>query len=615
MPVLFPFLPFDAVETPLSFATRLASFHLRSSVVPFLRDICVSPDALLGGEHDAVQRLSAVSGVDAEALHRNSAQRVGKRRFNLRGHVVSSEFFSSPYTVFCPACLREDDANAVDVGSARRGRLEWTMGAVRTCPRHGRALVARAKERWHDKYHELARRVPERGDDLDRLIESAPEQMPSPLQNYVMQRLDGDTRLAWLDSQSLEQAVRATEMLGLLLEFGPEAQPATLGMRGWDRAGRTGFAVTSGGEVAIRGALHGVQAEFRGKGGKPGGRKVFGALFEWLSFAKGTKDPGDIKRILREHIFDTMEIAGGTTVLGGTLAERRLHSVESLAAEARLHPKTLRNVLAANGLIPVEEKVSGHHVFDAQEGRKIASSIGRQIHVSALGTALNCTRPQAEQLLDEGLLRQISNRVVEAIGRTRKSVDAREVAAFLEKLHACADIIDTVPPEMVPISKAAEKAKATSVDILHLVLGGFITRVVRLAHTSGIAAIHVDPDEVRAEIGICKQGLSASEVFERLNVSRSAGWALVLREDEPRIPSTIVVGRNGVHQFHRFCEDDVATFMARFATVPQIANIQNCGTSKLLDHLKKTRARPVIHRHEIGMDLYRIDQFPAPKVA
>lgn len=32
MSVLFPSLPFNSLETPLSYATRLASFHLRSSV-------------------------------------------------------------------------------------------------------------------------------------------------------------------------------------------------------------------------------------------------------------------------------------------------------------------------------------------------------------------------------------------------------------------------------------------------------------------------------------------------------------------------------------------------------------------------------------------------------
>ena len=317
MSVLFPFLPFDPVETPISFATRLGNFHIRSTLVPFLRDIGVSPDALLGGEHDAVERLSTIAGVDSAGLHRNSARRVGKRRFALRGHIVSSEFFASPHTLFCPACLREDDTGAADVGSARRGRLEWTLRIVRTCPRHGIALVACAKEQWDDKYHELARRVSERGGELDRLIDGTAKQTPSPLQDYVMKRLDGATGFSWLDSQSLEQAVRATEMLGLIIEFGPVTKPASLGRHDWDRAGRAGFAVTSGGEEKIRAALDAIQADLRGSGGKQGGRKVFGALYEWLCFAKGSKDPGDILRILREHIFDTMEVAPGSVPARG----------------------------------------------------------------------------------------------------------------------------------------------------------------------------------------------------------------------------------------------------------------------------------------------------------
>jgi len=302
-------------------------------------------------------------------------------------------------------------------------------------------------------------------------------------------------------------------------------------------------------------------------------------------------------------------------VLGGWLTERRLHSVESLASETRLDSRTLRNVLAAGGLIPVEEKVTGHHVFDADEGRRLAASVQRLIHVSALGTALNCTRPQADQLLDERLLVQISNRVVEAIGRTRKSVDADEVNDFLEKLHACAHPVNIIPSGMVPISKAAEKVKATSVDIIHLVLGGYLTSVVRLAHVSGIAALHVDPNEVRAEIGICKKGLAANEVFRRLNVPRSTGWALALRENEPRLPSMVITGRNGKHRFHRFRAKDVEEFMVRFATVPKIANSLGCGTKALCDHLQRTQARPVIHRKEIGLDLYRIEQFPKQTAA
>lgn len=48
MSVLFPFVPLNPVETPLSFATRLASFYLRTPVASFLKDIGVRPEAIIG---------------------------------------------------------------------------------------------------------------------------------------------------------------------------------------------------------------------------------------------------------------------------------------------------------------------------------------------------------------------------------------------------------------------------------------------------------------------------------------------------------------------------------------------------------------------------------------
>jgi hypothetical protein len=45
----------------------------------------------------------------------------------------------------------------------------------------------------------------------------------------------------------------------------------------------------------------------------------------------------------------TTELAPGEFVLGEALEHRRLHSVESLAGESSLDPRTLRNLLAARG--------------------------------------------------------------------------------------------------------------------------------------------------------------------------------------------------------------------------------------------------------------------------
>lgn len=611
MSVLFPFLPFDLAETPLSFATRCASFHMRTSMVPFLQDLRIKPDKMIGCDDDAVAQLAAVAGVDAAALLHNSARRMARRRFNLRGHVLSSEFFSTPDTVFCPACLREDDEGAAVVASVRRGRLEWTLRPVTTCPRHGLVLLRRKPQKWDDKYHELGSRVPERGDALDQLIDEAEQRAPSPFQGYVLGRLDGAEGAAWLDSQPLEQAVRATEMLGMLTAFGASKQRSHMTPQEWEAAGRVGFEITSSGESAIRDALSDVQKEFRRTGGTKGGRgNVFGPFYKWMASNKNRKDVGDIKRIMREHIFETMEIASGEIVLGEKLSERRLHSVESLAAESNLDPRTIRSVLAASGLVPVEEKVSGIHVFDAETGRKVAASVQRKTHVISLGQVLGCTRPQADQLLDEQLILQISDGAGAAMGRTRKAVDNREITKFLSALYADARPVDSAPAGMVPISKAAEKAKCPSFEIVHLILGGFLENIVRLKEIHGYAAILVDPDEVRTQIAAVMQGLSASAAFGQLKIPTSTGWELVFRNDELRLEAQIIEGKKGQHRIYRFAEDAIARFMAEFTTPARIANRQDLQIGIVINKLKRSRVRPVLAQRHVGVDFFREAEIP-----
>jgi len=546
--------------------------------------------------------------VERVTLDRNASRSIGKRRFDLRGNVLTSEFFSSPDTVFCPACLQEDDLGAKSVACRRAGRLMWTLRPVRTCAKHNLALIHRDKQRWDDKFHELAVRVPERSGRLQGLTEGCQQRSPSALQGYVAARLDGVTGPSWLDSQTLEQAVRTTEMLGLLVEFGPSAKLSEVSHEGWDRAGHVGYDITSAGETGIRDLLLSVSSEFRGKGGKPGRRKIFGATYEWLSGARNSKETGDISRILREHIFDTMEIAAGETILGEQLTHRRLHSVASLSAESGLDARTLRNVLAASGLIPAEEKVSRHHLFDAQAGRDLAASVTRMTHVIALPKALNSTRPQSEQLLDERLLRQISERWGQAAGRTWKAVDDREIARFLSTMKACANPVDILPAGLVPISKAAEKAKASCVEIMHLVLGGFLSSVVRREDIEGYAAVHVDPDEVRTRIDACMPGLSASAAFARLKIPKSTGWALVDRDDEFRLEPLVIEGRSGTHRYYRFREEVVAAFEAKFTTAARVANHHDVRVASAFSHFKRNGISPVLRRKEIGIDLYRASE-------
>ncbi|MEP0316304.1 TniQ family protein [Hyphomonas sp.] len=605
MSVLFPHIPIDPIETPISFAARLAEFHLCTDLRSFLKGMGIYPKELLSGKADAIECFAHLAGVSAASLYRNTACAVSKRRFDVRGNLLSAEFFN-PGIVFCPACLRDDDTDACDRARGRRGHFAWTLRPVRTCSIHGLALTYRKVAQWDAKFRELDRLVPERGAELDKLVDEAQPQSPSPLQDYVIARLAGAAGPSWLDSQTLEQAVRSTEMLGMLAGFGAEAKPSKLSHQDWDRAGRAGYFVTSAGEQGIRELLYTVQGGFRGRSAKPGRRKLFGATYEWLASSGTSKEPGDIKRIMREHIFETMEVATGGQVLGDMLPARRLHSVETLASESGLDARTMRNVLAAKGLIPVEAKISAYHVFDAQAGRAIAASVQRRTNVSDLPEALNCTRTQVDQLIDEGLLLPISDGPTDAAGRTWKAVPNKEIARFLTDLHERARVVDVIASEMVPISKAAEKAKVPCVAIVQLILAGFLENITRCNQEEGYAALHVDPLEVRTQAALRLPGISASKAFGRLKIPKSTGWALIDRDEGPSPEVLTIKGPTGRYPIYRFAEESLEAFMSEFITDVRVANAYDVQKLVAVSRMKKAGIRPVIKKAEVGVDFYRV---------
>lgn len=291
--MLLPLLRFDPVETPLSYAAHLARYHAAKPMLPFLRDMQIRPEAIASSEPDALARLADISGASLDDLRWNAPVRQGKRTYDLRGELVTAEFLSNPYTVFCPACLAEDD-----ITGRRRGRWHWALSVVRTCPHHEIALVRQAQAAWDDKLHDLDRRVPERGGELQAMIERAGRRSVSPLQDYVLRRLDGNAGPDWLDAQTLDQATRSTELLGVLVAYGPAQKLPELTADDWDHAGRVGFQFTSRSEEGIRGALKAQFRKFDDATGTPGSRKIFGCFYNAMAHSKSLKDPGDIARIL-----------------------------------------------------------------------------------------------------------------------------------------------------------------------------------------------------------------------------------------------------------------------------------------------------------------------------
>ena len=598
--MLAPHIPFDQNESPLSFAAFLAETHTGGHLVPFLHDFAIAPDDMASNNEKALTRLAEISGVPLANLRANAAVRIGKRAYDFRGEMVSAEFLANPSTVLCPACLAEDD----QIGR-RRGRWEWALSVVRTCPHHSIPLVRQAKAKWDDKFHELNRRVLERGDDLDEMIAKAPCRSVSPLQDYVLRRLDGESGPVWLDAQTLDQATRATELLGVLLAFGPQQKLPELSQDDWDFAGRMGFECTSQDEDGIRSSLQSQIRKFDCASGTPGARKIFGCFYNALAHSKSLKEPGDIARIVREVIGENIALAAGEKVLGVALPERLLHTVASLAKEQKLDARTLRSVLVAANVIP--DNASAHFPIPVGKGREVASRVKRMVHVISLPDFMNCARPLVDQLFSDRLLTPIYSGSPGVKGRTQKSVDQEEIAMLVGKLQAKAVLNDQPSAGMVTISKAAEKAKVSAVTVVHLILGGFLGCVACVSGQEGVGAILVDPDEVKSQKEAVTAGMSSMEAFAALKIPKEVGWRLADHHDKTtQLAVFEIIGPDQDHKILRFDPDSVAGFKATFTTPARLAEQHDLQVAEVVGRLKRSSVRPAVSKSSAGVDFYRI---------
>lgn len=609
---LTPRLPFDSAETLLSWGTRLAALHTGSRLIPFLRDLAINPQAFVTNSADAVARLGEMTGENPEALQPNLLHRRGSRLFELRGETFGVEFMKGRMTAFCPACLTEDEEGGRVAHAWRRGRLTWMLRPVRTCPDHGLPLIERCRDVWDDHCHELPVLVPETGNALQALVEGLEVRATSGLQDYVVARLNGEAGPDWLDGQGIEQAARATEMLGALIEFGPKRSPRDLTLDDWDRAGRSGWEWTSRGVEGIREALTMVQDSFQDRQGSSGPQNVFGHLYKWLAFNKNRKDFGPIRDVLRDHIFDTMEVEPGQEILGEVLAVRRRHSVQSLAKEFAIHPKTMRNLLKARGAIGLDQsrRPDSLVTVEAAEGERLAVSVKNSVSVIDLPKMLNTSRPQARALIASGLLKPIGGEEVE-LGRLRCAVDRRDVETLLAALDRRLPVMAGERKGMHGISRAAELSRVTVDIILPKLFDGSLKRVGRIPAVDGLAAVRLDPDELTPFAPERPRGCSHTEAFKLLKLPLKVGHAILA--DRPggamlrshRVPAS-AWSLTGIW----LMPEDIEEFRSVYATHGNLCSESGLHHQEVTRRLRRLGVPTVVDPGEIGIRVYRRADLP-----
>ncbi len=489
---LFPHLTYDDAETLDSYIRRLGNFHTGRDGRSLLADLGIDARGFVAGSDHAVSSLSAATGIDPVRLKAGMISKVARHR-DFRGESCNADFVRPEGAQICPECLREDAQG----GRAwlLKGRISWRLRPVQTCPLHACKLAASADP-------DLAKCPDAVFTMLTKICDLVAEpQIPTEMELSITHRLAYRPTQAgdWLDSQTIEQGVKACEMIGATLSHGLTFSHRALSPEDWRQAGAVGFSIARCGADAVDDALTQVAAMSTTTAGQAGPKAVYGRIFEWLAYNTPLLDPGPIRRLLRENILNTIVIEPDEVLLGERVKERRLHSVYSLSLKTKLHLKRLRKIVVQAGLASDDSwDLAAHRlVFPVEASEQLCSDIVNSIPLQLVPETIGCSRTQAESLYREGVLKPVvAPDPAHGIGKL--AFARRDLASFLSRL----ELLPVASPgqrELIDLVSATKRTGRSTADLMARVLSGELAafRDGRAVSVNGIRLALADLEPVR----------------------------------------------------------------------------------------------------------------------
>ena len=604
MPRLFPFLPLHDGESLTSFTARLSILHSFPPVRGFLRYLGLNFSALVAGDPGAIGELAELTNVPADALQANAIRRDGDA-FTFRGQVMLRPTMRRSRYFACPVCLADDIAKSkFPPECAVYGRAIWQFAPIRACPEHGIALQPVGEARLPSEFHDFGRGVRPALEHLDRLVAQAVLIAPSRAQTYLIGRFEGRTGTSpWLDNLAWHAAARVCEMLGAVSLFGRTVHLRTLTEADWHRAGDVGFGIAQSGEAGVRAFLSDLQATNPASwNAVDGAQAMFGRLYQWLEFGAPHADFDPIRDVMFRHIVETTPIAAGETFLGRQVEHRSVHSIRTAAQETGRHPKTLRKILSAHGVIRQDDDASlDHHVrFDAAQTQALLAHHEDAVSIKGIETYLNTGRVQAKILVEHGFLEPLRSHV--GSQRRRPTFATADLDRFLDALTDQAVPATDPAPPIFNIPGAAKRANCGAHEVIRLILDRKLGWVGRDTVVPGYLGVLVNANEVKRLVQDAPlNGLTARAIEKRLGTSTKVVVGL--------IEKGYLTTRTCINPINRCPVQivDNAVFSAfdkKYILLSKMAKISETIPVVMKRNLRDAGIEPAIQRKEVGATFY-----------
>ncbi len=584
-------------EPPQWFLARLASRNFRATKM-FAADMNLDARRIIDGDLGEISKLAELSGADPAVLASQAQVRMNDGVYQFRSQELRVANLRRSRILVCPRCLRNDlGASDLPAHLAVYGRTIWTLAPIRTCLRHGLALVEIARNvishDWPDFTGAITPLLPM----LDKLEDGAISRPATKLERHVLQRIAGQQLEAWFGSFPLFAAVQIAELIGAVALYGPKTNLRKLGEDEWYAAGDAGAEIADGGPasvVALLETLHGNYiAKASGKSDTAQG--IFGRLYTVP--AQGMRDVvfDPFREAMTGFITDKLALGSGDRLFGAPVPARRFHSVRTASREFKITPKRLRKILLAEGLID-PALADRDATFEACNAERIAKREHDIISITRLRTYLTADISLTLALVRDGLIAKHC-----AGDGMNDFVLKSEVDRLLTNLFERAKPVDVAPPSCALIPKASKVAFRPMARIVRLILDDKLKWVGKIKGKSGFSAILVNCDEVRI--------ITKADPLPGLVIADACkAIGLQSRVLEKLIACQAVTTIKALHPLNLaptrvISEDEIERFKREFVSLYQLSKELGAHMNELNRRLKRQGVLPCFA--DVGASFFR----------
>jgi hypothetical protein len=583
----------------------------RVGVADFCFDMGFSIKRMINLEAEAVSRIAQLGGLDGDAssnLLSWTGERSSDVRMDFRNETFVSRALKNPKMRGCPVCLREDaQASPAAPLEAMAMRGDWQLREVSICVRHEHPLVLLWERNIPTERFDMAARL---DDILEQLLDGSferPQIIPSTYDLWLDKRLENGSDASSLEQHSVYAATTFCRLLGTELLRLPE----NADFDGPDRiraAQSAGFDVATGGEAAINNALDELAAHASSHNDLP--NKAFGDLYKALARPYLHEECFDAFRgILWERIVAIWPVAADEVILGYSLPERRLHSLQSAAKETGLGTFLLDQFLIEAGAYCKEDnRPAPRKTFDANKYASLLAEVPDLVGPIEMSKAMGATLKQLKRLAEDGVL--VPRTEIATIKSPWRLEDG---VSLINELNAKVIEISVTDCDWVLIQKAKSRTKMSVGSIIQLIREGAL-RIALREGMQGYKNFCVNKNEVDQLVADNSGGIEKKPQYPDGVVSTASafGRSIGMRENEAFIrlvrsghtpASHADISKAGKKRYY-VTEEDIAAFHRKYLTQNTMAIEFNGFWRTLITRLQAAGVKPFASAREEYGHLY-----------